>query len=111
MFKLASYVILAIVDLYIKYLNNESKENIDKLKFIPEGYHIHHKDENFNNNSLDNLELIDPTNHGYIHATKNHNNLRFVVTKSKIVSIEDVCESMTYDIKCMYPYNNYIAKW
>lgn len=30
---------------------------------IPEGYHIHHKDEDKSNNKLDNLELVTPKEH------------------------------------------------
>jgi len=34
---------------------------------IPKGYHIHHKDENKSNNSIENLELIEKSRHLSIH--------------------------------------------
>ena len=37
---------------------------------IPEGYHIHHKDENKLNNSLDNLEMISSADHTSLHMDK-----------------------------------------
>jgi len=94
---------------YRNFLNTESKEKIDTLKFLDCNIHIHHKDENFKNNSIDNLELIDPKSHGVLHATERHNNLRFIVTESTITNIEFVGNKNTYDIKCAPPYNNYVA--
>ena len=35
---------------------------------IPKGYHIHHKDGDKSNNSIDNLELIDAKMHSKLHA-------------------------------------------
>lgn len=96
-------------DEYVNFLNKESKEKIDQLNFIPEETHVHHKDENFHNNNFDNLELIDPSEHGRLHSKSKIKNLSFVVTKATIVSIEHVGIKDTYDIKCCYPYNNYIA--
>ncbi len=37
---------------------------------IPEGYHIHHKDENPYNNTIDNFELIDGSEHLSMHSKK-----------------------------------------
>ena len=34
---------------------------------IPKGYHIHHKDQDFTNNSLDNLECMDGGAHTSLH--------------------------------------------
>ena len=34
---------------------------------IPKGYHIHHKDENKDNNNIENLELLSPTEHSKRH--------------------------------------------
>lgn len=41
---------------------------------IPEGYHIHHKDENPLNNNLDNLECIKAFDHISKHSIDYHNN-------------------------------------
>jgi recombination protein RecA len=77
---------------------------------IPEGYDVHHIDENTLNNDPLNLELLDNSSHGRLHALANHNNLRFMVTPDIIKSITSVGEVETYDIKCEFPYNNFIAE-
>ena len=41
---------------------------------IPDGYHIHHKDENKLNNSIDNLECISASEHAKLHHTGNKYN-------------------------------------
>lgn len=97
------------LDEYINILNTKTVDEISKLLFVAKGMHIHHKDENFKNNSIDNLDVLDPKTHGYIHAKDRHNNLRFTAVSSKIISINCIGQRETYDIKCMYPYNNYIA--
>jgi RecA/RadA recombinase len=97
------------IEEYRNYLNNESKEKINKLWTVPKNMDIHHKDANSLNDSLDNLLLIDKSEHYRLHATENHNNMRFVVVPEKIISIKSVGEKETYDIKCFSPYNNFIA--
>lgn len=94
---------------YKYFLDNEPKETIDQLWFVPKNLHVHHIDENFNNDAWDNLMLIDPVEHGRHHATIAHNNLRFIVVEDVIESIVAVGETATYDLKCAFPYNNYIA--
>ncbi len=94
---------------YIKLLNNVSSCLPANFWTIPEGYEVHHKDENTTNNDIDNLELLDSSAHARLHAIDKHNNLRFVVSVDEIVSIKSVGEMMTYDIKCFFPYNNFIA--
>ena len=94
---------------YVKCLNTESKEVISNFKFLPEGIHVHHKDENFLNNDISNLELIDPSEHGRLHIQDRIQNLLISVEEAFIVSIKPVGKRETYDLKCAYPYNNYIA--
>lgn len=38
---------------------------------IPKGYHIHHKDENKDNNNIENLELLSVSQHAKFHSKKN----------------------------------------
>lgn len=38
---------------------------------IPKGLHIHHKDENKSNNSIDNLSILDPSQHQALHYKLN----------------------------------------
>jgi RecA/RadA recombinase len=94
---------------YINILNTHSKEYIDSLYTVPENFHIHHKDENVLNNNYSNLVLIEGKEHNSYHAKIDDNNLRFKVVPEQIVSIESVGIKDTYDIKCYYPNNNYIA--
>jgi recombination protein RecA len=77
---------------------------------IPDEYEVHHIDENTINNHPDNLQLIEHSEHAKLHALNNNNNLRFVVVPDKIVSITSIGEVETYDIKCYFPYNNFIAE-
>lgn len=95
---------------YIDFLNKEDKKKIDKLQFLSNNIHIHHKDEDFTNNEISNLALVTPAKHGRIHMQDRYVNLSFIAVLSTITSIVEVGEMDTYDLKCMYPYNNYIAE-
>lgn len=57
---------------YKKYRNKYCYEHVlvywQNFGEIPNGYHIHHKDENKHNNNIENLELISMSEH-----TKKHN--------------------------------------
>jgi intein/homing endonuclease len=81
----------------------------ENWNFISEGYDIHHLDENTKNNSLDNLIMICNKEHAKVHAIERHNNLRFIAVEDKIKSLRDVGIKETYDIKCSFPYNNFVA--
>lgn len=98
---------------YVNYLNEKlaakPKDGWDYLT-VPEGYDVHHIDENTNNNAIENLQLYSKSEHAKFHALDNHNNLRFIATEDTIVSITSVGEMETYDIKCYFPYNNFIAE-
>lgn len=96
-------------DKYIEYLNTESKTNIKELNFLPNDIHVHHLDEDFNNNNINNLILVDPSEHGKLHAKDRIRNLSFIAVPVKIQEIVKVGDIETYDIKCAFPYNNYIA--
>lgn len=94
---------------YINFLNTKTITEISNLKFIPKELHVHHKDENFNNNAIENLELVSPSFHGLIHITDRLKNLGFIVIPVKIAAITKDKEYETFDLQCAYPYNNYIA--
>ena len=97
---------------YTNYLNGDLQaQPQDGWDFwtIPEGYDVHHIDENTSNNDVENLQLYSKSEHAKFHALDRHNNLRFVATEDTIVSITSVGEMETYDIKCYFPYNNFIA--
>lgn len=98
------------IDEYRCCLNRESIDYINKLKTVDTDlYDVHHIDENPDNDSENNLLLLEKSEHYRYHSKKDHNNLRYVVYPDIIKSIEYVGERETYDIKCLYPYNNYIA--
>jgi hypothetical protein len=94
------------LDTYISKLNNG---NLEDLKFLPRDFHVHHKDENFLNDSLDNLLVVNGIKHNQEHAIKDHNNLRYEVVEDEIVEIVSVGIKKTYDIKMSAPFHNYIA--
>lgn len=95
---------------YIETLNSSTKREINELTFLPDDIHVHHMDENFKNNDLSNLQLVDPSEHGSIHAKDRIRNLSFIATPSKITKIFLVGDMDTYDLRCEYPYNNFIAE-
>ena len=95
---------------YINKLNTCSKSEIEALTFLDSSVQIHHIDENFLNNDIKNLEPIDIASHAALHANDKIMNLSFVVIPSEIVRINSVGYMDTYDIKCAYPLNNYIAE-
>jgi recombination protein RecA len=92
---------------YRSLLNSE--KDLASLWVVPSGYDIHHKDRNPENNSVDNLELVEKVIHYRMHSMENAKNLSFVVTETKILSINEGGSIDTYDIKCYAPYNNYVA--
>lgn len=104
-----AYLNSITLDEYLDLLNSGIDKMPNDWVTIPEGFHVHHVDENKKNDTIDNLELIDPSTHGRLHSNLRKNNLRFIAVKDEIVSIETVGEIETYDIKCFYPYNNFIA--
>ena len=95
---------------YTEALNTWAPSKIRDLRFLPDDIHVHHKDEDFTNNDIGNLQLLDPSLHGRMHAKDKIRNLSFIVTPSKITEISEVGIQDTYDLRCEYPYNNYIAE-
>jgi hypothetical protein len=75
--------------------------------FSDSNMEIHHKDGNTLNNNIDNLELLSKLDHAKEHLRLNNN--MYTAELDKIVSIEYLGIKHTYDICCLYPYNNFIA--
>ena len=94
---------------YVDLLNTEEKNIIDTFWTVPKGYHIHHKNFDPHDDSLENLVLLKGEEHNRIHALNNGDKLNFVVVEDVIKRIEKVGKIKTYDIKCQAPYNNYVA--
>lgn len=96
-------------DEYVSFLNTETKENIDKLWSIPPGWDVHHKDEDCENNSLDNLELVDPSSHGRMHLENALKQIAILVEEDTITDIVEFGSERVYDIVCADPYRNFVA--
>lgn len=95
---------------YFDILMNDKKKS-QTLKFInPQEFHVHHKDGNHYNNSIDNLETLTPEDHLKKHAEYAYDNFNqgypiFINIKStKKIGVED-----TYDLICDEPYHNFNA--
>lgn len=84
-------------DFYEKYVSFSTKE-----------YHVHHRDHDSLNNSLDNLVLMKKYDHMKLHG--NYSNFGYgEITWRKVKSITKVGKEMTYDIECAHPYNSFTA--
>lgn len=80
---------------------------LEGLSFLSREMHVHHIDENFTNNSLDNLVVLDNSAHTSLHSSEKKFGPK--VVEDFVESIVSVGERQTYDIKMSAPYNNYIA--
>ena len=82
---------------------------IDKLKFVPKGIDIHHKDENPLNNDPDNLVEMSHEDHARHHmeldSNLKYNHCRVV----KVNSIEKIGKCRTFDIEMEKPADNFEA--
>ena len=75
-------------DFYEKYVSFSTKE-----------YHVHRRDHDSLNNSLDNLVLMKKYDHMKLHG--NYSNFGHgEITWRKVKSITKVGKEMTYDIEC-----------
>jgi RecA/RadA recombinase len=98
------------LECYMKALNTWGVKTIDMLYSLPDDIHVHYIDEDFTNNNIKNLRLIDPREHGMLHTKDRHANLSFVMIPTKITELEAVGIQETFDLKCTDPYNNYITE-
>jgi SWI/SNF-related matrix-associated actin-dependent regulator of chromatin subfamily A-like protein 1 len=93
-------------------LLRKDKEKCKTLKFIdPQKYAIHHKDFNYINNDITNLQKITHIDHSKLHGEingwKNFN--QGIPSFAKIKSISYYGKEKTYDIVCEEPYHNFVA--
>jgi len=94
-------------DRYIAQLNSGC---LSGLLFLDRDDHVHHKDEDALNDAPENLVVITATDHGRLHATERHNNLRYKVIDTRIVFKELIGVRETYDLRMEAPFNNYVAE-
>lgn len=83
--------------------------NLDGLTFISTDFHVHHNDEDYNNDDPRNLSLHNAVEHGKLHGPRLAENGRPIVVRDTIVSITDAGDRPTFDLICDEPFNNYIA--
>ena len=104
--------------IYEAYMNGIAPEEyrgrlnageLEGLVFLSEDQHVHHIDENFENNAKENLVVLNAVDHGKLHMGERTEKPRYVVMPEKIVAIESVGVHPTYDIMMDDPYRNYVA--
>jgi len=97
---------------YLDVLWND-EEKAKTLRYVnPSKYHIHHKNGNHYDNSIENLEKLHIDEHLFIHsnAGESFKNFNFgIPIPSKIKEINYVGIKSTYDIVCEDPYHNFVA--
>lgn len=81
--------------------------DLDGLKFLSKDVVVHHKDENFTNDTLSNLQVLPDVEHKRIHAAEHP--MRHVAVPDVIEEICDAGEQDTYDITVNGPYHNFVA--
>jgi type IV secretory pathway VirB4 component len=92
------------------YLRRLNTGDMAGMHFLSPDIDIHHKDENWKNNRIDNLEPITHAGHASYHAhQRNFTQLRFIVVPDIVVAIEPVGMRNTFDITLEEPYHNFIA--
>lgn len=96
------------VDSYRQRLNDMS-QGVDDIWTVPKDMQIHHIDENHDNNSISNLQLLTAKEHSRLHALDRLLNLASLAQEDEISSIEEAGIRDTYDIKMMGPHHNFIA--
>lgn len=94
------------LDEYVERLNNR---DVEGLKTLRRDQHVHHLDEDWTNDDISNLAIIDPVEHNRGHALAQQHKMSFTAVPAEVLEIEDAGEQDTYDIKMPFPYNNYVA--
>ena len=94
------------LDNYISRLNEGA---LDGLRFLAREDHVHHLDEDESNDSLDNLAVINASEHCRLHAQERHNNLRYVAVEDVVSSIVPRGIQEVFDLKMESPFNNYVV--
>lgn len=109
------FVSRLVMEAYLNGMDYESYKlrlnsgDLSGLVFLNPEQHVHHIDEDYDNNDLSNLVVVDASTHSKFHALENHNNLRFMAIEDEVVSITTVGVRRTYDVEMESPYNNFVA--
>lgn len=90
---------------YVAALNEGRTQG---LEFLPSNVDVHHKDEDRSNDAIENLEVLEHTEHARIHSAE-RGNLRYVAVPTEILNISSVGVRETYDISMKAPNHNFVA--
>lgn len=91
-----------------QYRSRLDSGELEGLVFLRRDEHVH-RDEDWENDALSNLEVLSAEEHGRLHALERHNNLRFVVVPDEVMLITPVGLRRTFDLCMASPANNYVA--
>ncbi len=81
----------------------------DEYIFVGRDYHVHHKDHNTLNNSIENLELLTADEHYNLHSKHNWKNVSYYTTLESVESVTFIGERDTYDIEIDGEPHNFLA--
>lgn len=86
-----------------------SGQDLSGYEFLSRDVHVHHKDENHLNNSLENLEILSPEEHLRLHGEQYVTNVLEKVAYETVVSIEEYGQEPTYDLELDTEPHNFTA--
>lgn len=92
-----------------EYRERLNSGDIEGLVFLNKGDHVHHLDEDYNNDDPANLVIIGASEHGKLHMIERTDNMRYFVQPYQVVKVESVGVRKVYDIKMSDPFRNYVA--
>jgi hypothetical protein len=77
-------------------------------RYLTDGEHVHHKNGVRHDNRIENLELLEDSDHLASHGyCRNFKGVK--PSLSEVVSVAPCREEMTYDVSMEHPYHNYVA--
>jgi len=91
-----------------KFIELIKYNEISNLSFLDRGVDVHHINENKSDNRLENLQVVNRSQHNKIH-NKANNISSMKIHYGKIKSIEKVGEENVFDIVMKDPYRNFVA--
>lgn len=93
------------------YVARLNAGQLEGLRFLSPGVDVHHRDEDWSNNAIENLEIVEHSQHASRHAAeRDYKQLRFVVVADEVLSIHAVGKRVTYDVQMDDPYRNVVAE-
>jgi exodeoxyribonuclease-5 len=78
------------------------------FKYIPDGFDVHHLDEDTLNDDVSNLVVLPHEEHARLRATERNSTVEYV-REVRVTNIVEAGEEMTYDIQMESPANNFAA--